>query len=411
MNPPPFSSDPRIARYQELLRRLAAGETIPDDPPPPTGRTLDPIDALGATIGRTAREVSERFELERCLAEVSTGIVRGLYFDDVMNHVYEAFRPLIPYDRIGCALLENDRRDVVARWARSDGVDIKLKAGYSAALEGSSLQEIIRTGEPRIINDLDEYGQEHPGSKSTRLILAEGIRSSLTCPLVAMGRPVGFLFFSSRQPRTYGSLHQEAFLRLATAVSVLLEKSLLYEEMMALNSELRSAQRELAHQATHDGLTGLLNHTAVNDALDKVLSQLPRSGTAVIMIDVDHFKLINDRLGHQTGDSVLRSIATTIVNRVRGEDLVGRYGGEEFLVVAEVDSERAALGLAQDLRISVATQPVSAPGGTVSTTVSIGVNYVPAGTTAVDSGSAVAAADKAMYAAKESGRNCVVMAG
>lgn len=410
MSSPPPGSDPRIARYQELLRRLSAGETIPDDPQTPPDRPQDPIDALGVTIARTARDVSERFELERCLAEVSTGIVRGLYFDDVMNHVYEAFRPLIPYDRIGCALVEDDRRQVVARWGRSDGVDMKLKAGYSAPLDGSSLQEILKTGEPRIINDLEEYGREHPVSKPTRLILAEGIRSSLTCPLVAMGRPVGFLFFSSRTPHTYGSLHQDAFVRLASAVSVLLEKSLLYEEMMLLNNQLRAAQRELAHQASHDGLTGLLNHTSVNEALDKLVGNTARGGVAVLMIDVDYFKLINDQYGHQVGDSVLKAIASTIVDRVRDDDLVGRYGGEEFLVVAEVDSERAALGLAQDLRISVATAPIAAAEGTVSATVSIGVNYIPVGQGRLTSGAAVEAADRALYAAKDSGRNCVVIA-
>lgn len=137
---------------------------------------------------------------------------------------------------------------------------------------------------------------------------------------------------------------------------------------MALNNQLRAAQRDLAHQASNDG----------------------------------H--------GHQAGDGVLRSIASTIANRVRDEDQVGRYGGEEFLVVAEVGSERGALALAHDLRISVATQPIATARGTVSATVSIWVDAVPAGRGPLESGPAVAAADRALCAAKDAGRNGVVVA-
>jgi len=413
-----LSGDPRIAQYESLLKRLSEGDlsigelaasgeagrlTDRAEPDAP-----DPVDELGAVIIRAVRDISERFELERSLTEVSTDIVRGLYFDDVMNHVYDSFRTLIPYDRIGCALLENNRKDVVARWSRNDGHDIKLKAGYSASLAGSSLQEVVETGTPRIINDLVEYGREHPESKPTRLILSEGIRSSLTCPLVAMGRPVGVIFFSSNSPDTYGSVHTEVFLRLSTAVSVALDKSLLYEEMIDLNARLRTAQRELEYQARHDGLTGLLNHTAVTEALAERLIG-DAGNLAVLMIDVDHFKRVNDSFGHQTGDRVLRQVAEAVTRRVRSEDLVGRYGGEEFLVVAGVHSERAALALAEDLRRSVAGESVASREGVISPTVSVGLAFVPQGgeQSVVE---ALSAADEALYAAKDAGRNRVMMA-
>lgn len=410
-----MAGDPRIARYESLLRRLSNGELsnedgIADLTEGARSRDSDQIDELGAVIVQAVREISERFEFERSLADVSADIVRGLYFDDVMNHVYDSFRTLIPYDRIGCGLLENNRRDVVARWSRNDGHDIKLKAGYSAPLEGSSLQRVIETGRPRIINDLVAYGEEHPESKPTRLVLAEGIRSSLTCPLVAMGRPVGFLFFSSNSPDTYGSTHTEVFLRLATAVSVALDKSLLYEEMIELNTRLRAVQQKLEHQATHDGLTDLLNHTAITEMLEQRLNaNTTDSGLAVLMIDVDHFKRVNDQHGHQVGDRVLRQVAEAITRRVRSEDLVGRYGGEEFLVVAGVHSERAALGLAEDLRCSVSAQHIQHREAAISPTVSVGLAFIPPGRvpTATET---LAAADKALYAAKHAGRNRVMVA-
>ena len=83
----------------------------------------------------------------------------GLYLDQVLDHLYESFRDVIPYDRVGCALLSDAGTELVSRWARSDGQDPLLKAGYSALMAGSSLQTIFDTGEPRVINDLAAYGE------------------------------------------------------------------------------------------------------------------------------------------------------------------------------------------------------------------------------------------------------------
>jgi hypothetical protein len=118
---------------------------------------------------------------------------------------------------------------------RSDAPTIKIGANYSGRMAGSSLQHIIETRQPRILNDLEAYLQEHPNSKSTRLILEEGMRSSLTCPLVAMGKPIGFMFFSSTKPNTYQDAHVELFLQIAGQLAVIVEKSRLYQQLVELN--------------------------------------------------------------------------------------------------------------------------------------------------------------------------------
>ena len=137
---------------------------------------------------------------------------------------------------------------VVARWARTDATDVKIYRGYSAPLKGSSLEDVLRSGRPRVLNDLEQYLEEHPDSEATRLIVEEGVRSSLTCPLIALGVPVGFIFFSSQQKNTYQGAHVEIYLQIAGQLSAVLEKGRLYQQLLELN-ELKS---KFLRFAAHD---------------------------------------------------------------------------------------------------------------------------------------------------------------
>jgi len=177
----------------------------------------------------------------------------GVQFDDVCAELYESLRPLIPCDRLGVALLEEDGQTVRARWARSEAREIKLGVQYAAPLEGSSLLAVLETGRPRIIDDLEAYLKDHPGSDSSRLILAEGMRSSLTCPLVAAGTPIGFLFFSSMSPHAYRSVHVDTFVHIAEQISVALERSRLHDQVLQLNK----LQNHFLGVAAHDLRTPL----------------------------------------------------------------------------------------------------------------------------------------------------------
>jgi diguanylate cyclase (GGDEF)-like protein len=406
--------DPRLANYRELLIQLENGqldsdlavESIGVGPP-------DAIGALGESLVSVAATLSARFERERQFSEVSRAIVQGMYLDEVLDHIYESFRPLIPYDRIGCALLEANAAIARARWARSDSRNVQLKVGFSARMASSSLRTVIDTGQPRIINDLVGYLQEHPRSISTKKIVAEGIQSSLTCPLVALGRPVGFLFFSSSEIGRYATLHQETFLRLADLVSLAVEKSRLYDEMARLNADLLQARQILERQATHDGLTGLLNHRAILDEaslfiVDEASNRDPLAPlVAVMMIDIDHFKLINDSYGHPVGDTVLRSVAERLAGAVGERGQVGRYGGEEFLAIARVADAEEAVALAERLRQVVQHDPIGGRSKGISVTVSVGLT-MPTADSQDDAREVIERADAALYRAKGSGRNRVV---
>jgi diguanylate cyclase (GGDEF)-like protein len=157
--------------------------------------------------------------------------------------------------------------------------------------------------------------------------------------------------------------------------------------------------------ATIDILTGLPNRRGVTRALQEVMTHVRRGGRyAVLLLDIDHFKSINDLLGHPTGDRVLAEIGRILGESVRGVDVAGRFGGEEFIVLLRDASRERALQVAERLRVAIESAGLAYADGK-PVTISIGVAYARAGDASND---AVERADRALYRAKNSGRNRVV---
>ena len=227
-NMPPPSIEAQLAAYVEIIARLQQGDYNLDlTPSQPDGvfQTLDQaLQELAFSLELFARE-QDRID------RIATNINAGLLLDDILEKVYDDFRELIPYNRIGLSLIEAGGETVFARWAKTDQSHVNIRRGYSAPLAGSSLQTIIDTGQPRILNDLERYLEQKPDSESTRLIVDEGILSSLTCPLITGGKPVGFLFFSSVRSNTYRDTHVATFQRIAGQLSMMIEKGRLVTEL------------------------------------------------------------------------------------------------------------------------------------------------------------------------------------
>lgn len=179
------------------------------------------------------------------------------------------------------------------------------------------------------------------------------------------------------------------------------------QRMLELQASLLETQASLAHQATHDALTGMFNRRAILDQLARELARALRQGgsLSVGLCDIDHFKEINDRFGHQAGDEVLIAFARCLQAGLREYDYVGRYGGEEFLIIATGSSAQSDDGLYERLRQQAAAAEVKTKAGNVSFTVSIGTAP---GTGKITVDALLAAADDALYQAKAAGRNRVV---
>ncbi len=177
--------------------------------------------------------------------------------------------------------------------------------------------------------------------------------------------------------------------------------------ILELQEQLIASREQLRFEATHDAQTGLLNHATILETLRKEVQRAARERTplSAIIVDLDHFKSVNDRYGHMAGDTVLREVARRLQASVRPYDSVGRHGGEEFIVITPGCSSEKATALAERLRHAVCCEPIQDPAGSISVTASLGVSSA---LEAKGAEQILRAADEALYKAKMLGRNTVV---
>jgi two-component system cell cycle response regulator len=174
----------------------------------------------------------------------------------------------------------------------------------------------------------------------------------------------------------------------------------------------QAASQRMYDLSVRDGLTGLYNRRHLDERVTSELAFAQRHATplALLLVDIDHFKQINDRFGHQAGDAVLQRVAEVLAQSVRTEDVVARYGGEEFAVIGRGIDPVGAQAFGERLRTLVASMRLVYEGQSISVTVSIGVAHNHRGAPISKAAALLSAADQALYAAKRGGRNRVCMA-
>ena len=246
-------------------------------------------------------------ELENILSELPTAIEiklkiaslfnsihqkmnQGLSYEVILESVFTPLDSVIPFDRIGIGLLENNNESMALRWVKSKLPIKEVNKGYKASIVNSSLKEVLSNKAPRIIGDLEDYLKDHPESESTRHILQDGIRSSLTCPLVVNDKAIGCIFFSSKNPHTYNLKHSEIFCEISQGLSLIIEQSLM-KESIANNQTKEKIFRATIHDlnnplAVIKGTLDILERKGwfddLNDNLKKSFHTLKRNSEAMI---------------------------------------------------------------------------------------------------------------------------------
>jgi diguanylate cyclase (GGDEF)-like protein len=183
--------------------------------------------------------------------------------------------------------------------------------------------------------------------------------------------------------------------------------------ILELEDNLVEAREEMRYRATHDSLTGLRNRAEILLFAQKALVRsIHRGNTPLMMLcDVDHFKQINDTYGHPAGDAVLEEVARRLAGAIRPEDAVGRYGGEEFLIILNDCKRASAQSRSDSIRQTIAQTQVAVAGVSLPVTMSIGSVLHEGGADIGELETMLAQADAALYRAKANGRNCVTVVG
>jgi diguanylate cyclase (GGDEF)-like protein len=181
--------------------------------------------------------------------------------------------------------------------------------------------------------------------------------------------------------------------------------------ILELQDRLLNAHKKLKYEATHDSLTGLWNRLAWRKLLTAEFERAHRAATsiAVLMMDIDHFKLVNDTYGHSAGDAVLRNIGDALRSLIRAYDHAGRYGGEEFIVLAQQLSFGSVRDYAERIRTTMSQLITRQEQAGIAVTVSIGGVFTDVLEEGVSPDSMVRIADRALYRAKALGRDCVYL--
>jgi two-component system cell cycle response regulator len=376
-------SDPK--RLGDLVRNILSGEAAPA--PVPAAATGSGVDVLARVNELLDRKLYEATVLSE-IGKVAHSLVR---FDETYASVMRLVAQVVDFTFGGTAFVEGEELELVLTQNRG------------------ALPPVLEESRARI---LEAVTSQHPGVSFRRaqvrmVPLHEGtltgpmetiFRGLATFPVSPGGRASGLLALSGKAVQALDGDGHALLKKVAQQAHMVLENSRLFERVQNL--------------AIRDSLTGLYNHNHVIELLAQEVERALRYGGAVsvCMADIDHFKQVNDAHGHLAGDAVLREIARLMRDTLRTADAVGRYGGEEFLVILPQSAVEEASQTAERLRRQVEGHVFRAGGKELRVTLSLGVAGYP-GPDRPTSEGLIREADRALYRAKESGRNRVAVAG
>lgn len=361
-------------------------------------------DAFGAAALRLGRDIASQTALAvhnaRLLAEsrqyadelasrlrVSHAVSSSLQLDEVLEEVARASLGVAGAESCEIELWMPERNATIlaAQQAVADWPNEKNNIGMVMPIENwPTTHQILTTGEAMIVHENDPRLSDHE-----RIGLFDlNTRSGLVVPIVVDGQSLGMLSLFSRHPNAFSARALAIGQDLASQAALAIERA-----------RLHTAIQE---RARTDALTGILNRGAIEEELDRELTRTRRNGQtmAVLIIDLNDFKQVNDQHGHLVGDRVLQQTALLLKRSVRGSDQVGRYGGDEFLAVLSNTDEAGAIAAAERILNAGQSARIATDSDGVWLPIHLSIGFAVYPRDGSDHEELIGAADRAMYALK-----------
>jgi len=363
---------------------LDRGQVIRDD----SGRAVRMIGAMADISSRKQAEerIHNQAMRQRLIAEFGQQAFASTDVDDVVKRAVELVSVSLAADH--CSVLELDREGKQLLPKAASGWPEELQSRPSVSIRpGGRLEYVLSRREPLIIDDLST-DTRFPESPPLRKL---GVRSGIQVPIFGTAGTFGILSAHARAVRHFGPDDASFLQSVANILAVAIER--------------KNAQDRLERLAQFDSLTGLPNRHLFHDRLLKTMAHARRSGQpmAVLFIDLDRFKLVNDTQGHSAGDKLLQEAATRLLQCVRSGDTVGRFGGDEFGAIVSDLAKPGDAGVVAQKVLDALAQPFKLDAHDIYVSASIGITLFPADGDNPEA--LVMNADTAMYRAKEQGRN------
>ena len=434
-----------LARWPDLIAAIAVDSGDGDSDGAAAERTSTVVgrvfavsaapisDKHGRLRGRlvTLRDVSaghRAFAALESLRDSASALASTLDTEDLLDLILTSAGRVVPHDTATIVLLEDEgvARVVRSRGYAERGAETPRQFWQMPLSDMPTVRGIVESGEPLVIPDT------LADPRWVRLPDSGWIASYAGIPIRLLGRIIGVINLDSATPGAFDPTQVSLLRVFADQVAAAIGNARLYadaqreiaeraraeeslrdanQRLQTQLAEIQALQAQLREQAIRDALTGLHNRRYCEAALVRELalaSRVENATLAVVMADVDHFKGVNDTFGHAAGDAVLRSLGCLLKSRIRESDIVGRWGGEEFLLLLPGADATRLFERVDSLRREFAAQVVAHGGSTIQTTLSIGVAHYPAN--GASTTELLRAADAALYVAKLAGRNRTIVA-
>ncbi|MGA9852514.1 MAG: diguanylate cyclase [Gammaproteobacteria bacterium] len=385
-------------------------------------------------LADTRRALEAKVDELVSVNRVGKAVSSSLVLDELLELIFSESRSLMTFDTFILALYDESSREIDIRLHHNpQGRQPQRRQNLGVGIMGW----VVTHNKPAFIRDWEQEGSEFK-----RIMINIGdtpqTKSMIAAPMTYRGRVLGVLSVQSYTGGIFGESHVNLLMTFASQAAIAIANARLFEELEnnrnaleqrvaertrdlaaqkdeshALAESLRNTNREkeklvltLQRQTLEDDLTGLYNRRYLDGRLGVEVSRAQRykRHLALVMADIDHFKVVNDRFSHMVGDDVLRVIANIMRAQCRSIDIIARYGGEEFLLCFPETSRDNAATVCEKIRHQVETYEWEKVEPELKVTISFGVAAAPPG---YEVEALIAAADEKLYEAKHSGRNRV----